>query len=132
MASRTKTLRMAQGRGQEFELDGQVVRAREAERDRDAHRERKRCHQLRGKATPPQEEMEQRPFSPTTPTAIAGMNVANPYYIKASPFAEAMGVSMYDMSHVQGVYTGDDGPVFIHDGLPRLDNEGVWPGTQGF
>ncbi|KFY01065.1 hypothetical protein V490_01104 [Pseudogymnoascus sp. VKM F-3557] len=118
MTGRTKTLRMAQGRGLGF--DGQALRARDAERDREARRERKRYHQLRTMATPPQEDLEQRPFSPTTPTAAAGMNVANPYYFK-DPGFEAMDVAVYDMGHVQGVYTGDDGPVFTHNGLPSLD-----------
>ncbi|KFY87047.1 hypothetical protein V500_07207 [Pseudogymnoascus sp. VKM F-4518 (FW-2643)] len=129
MASRTKTLRMAQGRGLGF--DGQALRARDAERDREARRERKRYHQLRTMATPPQEDLEQRPFSPTTPTAAAGMNVANPYYFKDSSF-EGMDVTVYDMGHVQGVYTGDDGPVFTHNGLPSFDGEGLWPGMHGY
>ncbi|KFY05055.1 hypothetical protein O988_00313 [Pseudogymnoascus sp. VKM F-3808] len=129
MTGRTKTLRMAQGRGLGF--DGQALRARDAERDREARRERKRYHQLRTMATPPQEDLEQRPFSPTTPTAAAGMNVANPYYFKDAAF-EAMDMAVYDMGHVQGVYTGDDGPVFTHNGLPSLDGEGLWPGMHGY
>ncbi|OAF58390.2 hypothetical protein VC83_06400 [Pseudogymnoascus destructans] len=97
MASRTKTLRMTQGRSLGF--DGQALRARDAERDREAHREKRRYHQLRTMATPPQEDLEQRPFSPTTPTAAAGMNVANPYYFKDSSF-EGMDVAVYDMGHL--------------------------------
>lgn len=128
MAGRTKTLRMTQGRSLGF--DGQALRARDAERDREARRERRRYHQLRTMGTPPQEDLEQRPFSPTTPTAAAGMNVANPYYFKDSSF-EGMDVAVYDMGHVQGVYTGDDGPVFTHNGLPSFDGEGLWPGMHG-
>jgi hypothetical protein len=126
MASRTKALRMARSHGLGF--DGQIA----SQRDRDARRERNRYHQLRNRATPPQEDTEQRPFSPTTPTAAVGMNVANPYYYKASPYGEVIDVAVYDMGHVQGVYRGDDGPVFTHDGLPRYDNEGLWLGMPGY
>ncbi|KAL5345744.1 hypothetical protein ACLOAV_009498 [Pseudogymnoascus australis] len=129
MASRTKTLRMSQGRGLGF--DGQALRARDAEREREARREKRRYHQLRTMATPPHEDLEQRPFSPTTPTAAAGMNVANPYYFKDSAF-EGMDVAVYEMGHVQGVYTGDDGPVFTHNGLPSFDGEGLWTGMHGY
>ncbi|OBT69906.1 hypothetical protein VE03_00594 [Pseudogymnoascus sp. 23342-1-I1] len=129
MASRTKTLRLTQGRSLGF--DGQALRARDAERDREARREKRRYHQLRTMATPPEDDLEQRPFSPTTPTAAAGMNVANPYYFKDSGF-EGMDVAVYDMGHVQGVYTGDDGPVFTHHGLPSFDGEGLWPGMHGY
>lgn len=105
---------------------------RDSERDRDTRRERKGYHHSRNMASPPQEDMEQRPFSPTTPTASVGINVANPYYFKDSPFEGAIDVAVYDIGHVQGVYTRDDGPVFTHDGIPRFDNEGIWPGVQGY
>lgn len=127
MTGRTKALRLSQSRAR-------------CEGERELRRERKRYHQQRNRAsattmtTPPREEREQRPFSPCTPTAAVGVNVASPYYFKASPFEESLGVAVYDVGLVQGVYAGDDGPVFSHDGLERY-GEGedfMWPGMQSF
>lgn len=105
------------------------------DRERDVRRDRKRLHQQRSRVTPPREEREQRAFSPSTPTAAVGLNVAGPYYLKASPFEGVMDMSVYDMGHVQGLYTGDDGPLFSHDGLARFSGEGeefMWPAMQSF
>jgi hypothetical protein len=138
MAGKTKALRM-QTRLTSSSGRDDCARGRDVERDREARRERKRYVQGLRRLTPPYDDLErERHLSPITPTAAVGVNGASPYYYKGSSFDDVMDVSGYDLSHVQGVYAGEEGgPIFAHDGLQRFGgDEGVaeymWSGMQTF
>lgn len=131
MAGRTKALRtqtrLVSGRTigdvprvRELQMDG----GRTSEHERAARREcqRRRFATVPSRASPADEDLI---------TLTAG--VGGPYYNSRGSYDNVADIAELNLSHVQGVYTGDENmPVFAHDDLlRRVKEEGelghLWP-----